>query len=69
MYRREGLSKAEARVRSKAINGGKIAVNCRLTKLQASLAHRRVATNKKRRLYDGNSLTFYCEYKLNFIVC
>lgn len=47
-YRREGLSKAEARVRTKAINGGKIAVNCRLTKLQASLAHRRLATNKKR---------------------
>jgi hypothetical protein len=44
----EGLPKAEARVRSKAINGGKIAINCRLTKLQASLAHRRVATNKKR---------------------
>lgn len=56
-------------MRSKAINGGKIAINCRLTKLQASLAIAELPPIKNARLYDGNSLTFYCEYKLNFIVC
>lgn len=68
MYRRR-VASAEARVRSKAINGGKIAINCRLTKLQASLAIAELPPIKNARLYDGNSLTFYCEYKLNFIVC